>query len=144
MLMKTVVLLVDDEEQFVETLAQRLRTRGFEVGVASNGDDAISYVEGHDVDVVILDVLMPGRDGIETLREIKRIRPNSEVMMLTGHGSVDSAIMGMKLGAYDYLMKPTDTLELVEKINRARSRKAEHEDRIRQAEVDRLVKTRGW
>ncbi len=144
MLMKTVVLLVDDEEQFVDTLAQRLRTRGFDVDVASNGDDAISYVEAHDVDVVVLDVLMPGRDGIETLREIKRINPNVEVMMLTGHGSVDSAITGMKLGAYDYLMKPTDTLELVEKINKARSRKAEHEDRIRQAEVDRLVKTRGW
>ena len=75
MLMKTVVLLVDDEEQFVDTLAQRLRTRGFDVDVASNGDDAISYVEAHDVDVVVLDVLMPGRDGIETLREMKHHQP---------------------------------------------------------------------
>ncbi|MEW6351702.1 MAG: response regulator [Thermodesulfobacteriota bacterium] len=142
--MSTKVLLVDDEEQFAEVLAQRLETRGFSVKTAFNGADAIAFVEAHDIDVVILDVVMPGMDGIETLRELKRARPITEVIMLTGHGTVETAIQGMKLGAYDYLMKPTDTSELVEKIQAAHTRKKEHEDRIRQAEVDRLVKTRGW
>lgn len=142
--MNAKVLLVDDEEQFVEVLAQRLQTRGFHVETTFNGDDAIQLIGQHDVDVVILDVLMPGRDGIEVLREIKRIKPLIEVIMLTGHGTVDTAISGMKLGAYDYLMKPTDTSELVEKITKSFQRKTEQEERIRQAEVDRLVKTRGW
>ena len=142
--MSTKVLLVDDEEQFVDVLAQRLQARGFQVNTAFNGDDAIAFVDDHDVDVVILDVLMPGRDGIDTLREIKRMRPITEVIMLTGHATVETAIQGMKLGAYDYLMKPTDTAELVEKMTKARQRKKEQEDRISQAEVDRLVKTRGW
>jgi two-component system, OmpR family, response regulator CpxR len=142
--MSTKVLLVDDEEQFVDVLAQRLQTRGFTVSTAFNGDDAIALVEEHDVDVVILDVQMPGRNGIEALQEIKRIRPITEVIMLTGHGTVETAIQGMKLGAYDYLMKPTDTTELVEKITKAQQRKKDQEDRIRQAEVERLIKTRGW
>ncbi|MBI5572489.1 MAG: response regulator [Desulfomonile tiedjei] len=138
------VLLVDDEEQFVEVLAQRLQARNCHVESAFNGDDAIEFINAHEVDVVVLDVLMPGRDGIETLREIKRIKPLVEVIMLTGHGTVETAIQGMKLGAYDYLMKPTDTTELVDKITKAHQRKKDQEDRIRQAEVDRLVKTRGW
>jgi DNA-binding NtrC family response regulator len=142
--MTTRILLVDDEEQFVEVLAQRLETRGFHVDSRFNGDDAIEFVSAHDLDVLVLDVLMPGRDGIETLREIKRIKPIIEVIMLTGHGTVETAIEGMKLGAYDYLMKPTDTTELVEKITKAMQRKTEQEERIRQAEVDRLVRRRGW
>ena len=142
--MKIKVLLVDDEEQFVDVLAQRLEGRGFQVNTAFNGDDAIAFVEEHDVDVVILDVLMPGRNGIDTLQEIKRMRPITEVIMLTGHATVETAIQGMKLGAYDYLMKPTDTAELVDKITKAQQRKKDQEDRIRQAEVERLIKTRGW
>jgi two-component system, OmpR family, response regulator CpxR len=142
--MNVKALLVDDEEEFVEVLAQRLQSRGFHVDTALSGDDAIAFLEQNDADVVILDVLMPGRNGIDTLREIKRLRPITEVIMLTGHGTVDTAIQGMKLGAYDFLMKPTDTGELVEKMTKARQKKQEHEDRIRQAEVDRLVKTRGW
>jgi two-component system, OmpR family, response regulator CpxR len=142
--MSTKVLLVDDEEQFVEVLAQRLETRDFKVNSVFNGDDAIEFVNSQEVDVVVLDVLMPGRDGLETLREIKRIKPLVEVVMLTGHATVQTAIEGMKLGAYDFLMKPTDTSELVEKLNKAYERKKEHEDKIRQAEVERLVRTRGW
>jgi len=142
--MSTKVLLVDDEEEFVDVLSQRLEARGFAVNTAFNGDEAIAAIEEHDVDVVILDVQMPGRNGIDTLQEIKRLRPITEVIILTGHGTVETAIQGMKLGSYDYLMKPTNTEELVDKINRGHQRKKDQEDRIRQAEVDRLVKTRGW
>jgi two-component system, OmpR family, response regulator CpxR len=142
--MMTKVLLVDDEEEFAEVLAQRLTTRGFSVSTVFNGDDALAFIQEQDVDVVLLDILMPGRDGMSTLREMKQIKPIIEVLMLTGHGTVQTAIDGMKLGAYDYLMKPTDTTELVDKITKAHKRKKDQEDRIRQAEVDRLVKTRGW
>lgn len=138
------ILLVDDEKEFVETLAERLAARDFEVHTALSGDEGIAWIQEHEIDVVILDVLMPGKDGIQTLKEIKQIKPILEVMMLTGHGTIETAIQGMRLGAYDYLMKPTDMTELVEKINKAAGRKQEHEERIRQAEIDRIVKTRGW
>jgi two-component system, OmpR family, response regulator CpxR len=138
------VLLVDDEEQFVETLAQRLEVRDFSVSTADSGDAALGWLADHETDVIILDVLMPGKDGIQTLREIKRNNPLVEVIMLTGHATVETAIEGMKLGAFDYLMKPTDTNELVDKITRAHRRKSEQEERIRKAGIDNIVKTRGW
>ncbi len=142
--MKARILLVDDEEKFVEALAERLETRGLEASTASSGDEAISRMEGKDFDVVILDVLMPGKDGIDTLKEIKKLRPLTEVIMLTGNATVETAINGMKLGAYDYLMKPTETKDLVEKISSAYKRKTEQEARIRQAEIDRIAKSKGW
>ncbi|MDH3558078.1 MAG: response regulator [Syntrophobacteria bacterium] len=136
--MKIRVLLVDDEEQFVETLAERLAMRDYDVTTSLSGDDALEQVRGYNFDVVVLDVLMPGVDGIETLREIKQIKPLTEVIMLTGHATVETAIEGMKLGAYDYLMKPCETEELITKINKAQERKAEHEERIREAKVKKL------
>ena len=142
--MKVRVLLVDDEEQFVETLALRLEARDFVVATAFNGDQALDYLKGKDVDVVVLDVLMPGLSGIDTLREMKKIRPLTEVIMLTGHATVETAIEGMKLGAFDYLMKPTEIEELVEKITRAQGRKAEQEERIQKATIERITQTRGF
>ncbi len=142
--MKIRVLLVDDEEQFVEVLSQRLVTRDFEVLTALSGDEALAILEKTDIDVVILDVMMPGRDGISTLKEVKIIKPLTEVVMLTGNTTVDTAITGMKLGAFDYLLKPTDTAILIEKLDKAFQRKKEHEDRIKNAEVDRIIKTRGY
>ena len=142
--MKVRVLLVDDEEQFVETLALRLEARDFAVATAFNGDQALDYLKGKDVDVVVLDVLMPGLSGIDTLREMKKIRPLTEVIMLTGHATVETAIEGMKLGAFDYLMKPTEIEELVEKIAKAQARKTEHEERIQKATIERITQTRGF
>jgi two-component system response regulator CpxR len=138
------VLLVDDEEEFVKSLAQRLEVRDFEVQALLNGDDAVSWLHEHDADVVILDVLMPGKDGIDTLKDMKQLKPLVEVIMLTGHGTVQTGIQGMKLGAYDYLMKPTDMQELVEKINAAYARKSEQEKRIQEAEIQHIMKTKGW
>ena len=142
--MKVRVLLVDDEEQFVETLAQRLEARNYAVAVAYNGDEALVQVKAKEVDVVLLDVLMPGMSGVETLREMKKLRPLTEVIMLTGHATVETAIEGMKLGAFDYLLKPTEIEDLVTKINQAYQRKAEHEGRIRQATIDKIARTRGF
>jgi DNA-binding NtrC family response regulator len=142
--MKVRVLLVDDEEQFAQTLAMRLDTRGYAVATAFNGDQALKHLKAKEADVVILDVLMPGLTGIDTLREMKKLRPLTEIIMLTGHATVETAIEGMKLGAFDYLMKPTEIDDLVEKIDKAYRRKAEHEDRIRQATIDKIAKTRGF
>lgn len=141
--MKVRLLLVDDEDQFVEVLAERLEARNLDVRTACSGDEAIAKLQEQESDVVILDVLMPGKDGLETLKEIKQIRPIVEVIMLTGHATVETAIEGMRLGAYDYLMKPSETEDLVKKISKAYHRKAEHEGRIRQAEKDKIVNAAG-
>jgi DNA-binding NtrC family response regulator len=142
--MKIKVLLVDDEKEFIETLAERLAVRDFYVKTAFNGDEALSKIKEENFDVVILDVLMPGKNGIETLREIKTLKPLVKVIMLTGHATVETAIDGMKAGAYDYLLKPTDTNDLVGKITKAYNIKAEHEERIRKAEINKIIENRGW
>jgi len=138
------VLLVDDEEQFVDVLAKRLENKGLAVHKAYNGDQCLDFIKDNDVDVIILDVLMPGKDGMQVLREVKQLKPLVEVIMLTGHATVETAIEGMKLGAHDYLMKPTDIEDLVTKIEKAYQRKAEQEERIRKAEINGIVKTKGW
>ena len=142
--MKTTVLLVDDEKDFIESLSQRLEIREFDVKTAFSGDDAIDIICRQDVDVVVLDIVMPGKDGIETLKEVKAMKPLVQVIMLTGHATVETAIEGMKLGAYDYLMKPTRMADLLDKINGAHNLKSAHEERIRKAEIENIIKRRGW
>lgn len=130
------LLLVDDEEMFLEYLSKRLIRRNHNVTTCLSGEEALKEISDHDFDVVVLDIFMPGINGIETLREIKRLKPLTEVIMLTGHASQETGIEGMKLGAYDYLRKPCDIRELVSKINKAFEKKVEHERRIRLATVD--------
>ncbi|MBU2631091.1 MAG: response regulator, partial [Proteobacteria bacterium] len=137
--MKAKVLLVDDEKEFVETLAQRLELRDLSVTTVYSGESAIAISEKIDFDAIILDVLMPEMTGIEVLKEIKKIKPLTPIIMLTGEATVENAIQGMKLGAFDFLMKPTDTDLLVEKINQAYALKQSHEERIRQAEIENIL-----
>ena len=137
--MKTRVLLVDDEEEFVQALSERLKIRDYDVTISLTGEDAIEKIKHYNFDVVILDVLMPRMDGIDALKMIKRMKPLIEVIMLTGHATVETAIEGMKLGANDYLMKPCETEDLVLKINRAYDKKTEHEERIREAKVKEII-----
>jgi DNA-binding NtrC family response regulator len=139
----TKVLLVDDEKDFIEMLSLRLKEVGEKITVAYSGQEALDTLEKADIDVVILDIKMPGMDGIETLREIKKQFPLVEVIMLTGHGSTETAVEGMKLGAFDYLMKPADFDDLTLKLEGARKRKDEQEDRIRKAEAKLLVRKSG-
>ena len=117
------VLVVDDELDFLETIVKRLQTRKIAVTGVDSGVKALSIIDDKDFDVVILDVKMPGLDGIETLREIKKKKPLLEVIMLTGHASVESGIQGMQLGAFDYVMKPVALDELLEKMRQAYERK---------------------
>jgi DNA-binding NtrC family response regulator len=117
------LLLVDDEDDFRTTLANRLRKRHLEVRDVENGLKAIETVKETPFDIAVIDVKMPGMDGLETLRQIKQINPLIEVIMLTGHASVESGIEGMRSGAFDYLMKPCDINDLVQKIEDAFQRK---------------------
>jgi DNA-binding NtrC family response regulator len=134
------IMLVDDEEDFVEMLSLRLKETGENVVAAYNGQECLDTLEKTEIDVIILDVKMPGMDGIETLQEIKKRHPLVEVIMLTGHGTIDSAVKGMKLGAYDYLFKPADFDDLTIKLNKARRRRHDQMERIRQAESDMLLR----
>ena len=133
--MKARLLLVDDEEQFVEALSERLAIRDYDVTTSLTGENAIEKITNYNFDVVILDVRLPGIDGSQVLREIKSLKPLTEVIMLTGHGTVEMAIEGMKLGAFYFLMKPCETEDLTAKIDKAHDRKAEQEDRIRAAKI---------
>lgn len=126
------LLLVDDESDFLGTLLKRMKRRQVDVNGVGSGEAALAWLETHDTDVVILDVRMPGMDGVETLREIKKRHPLMEVIMLTGHASMDVAIEGMEMGAFDYLMKPMDMDELLYKAEDAFKKKTIHEGRIRQ------------
>jgi DNA-binding NtrC family response regulator len=131
------LLIVDDEEEFRDITSKRLAKKGIKVKTAEGGEKALEILEHSQTDVVLLDVKMPGMDGIETLRRIRAMKPLVEVVLLTGHASVDSGIEGMKLGAFDYLMKPIDLEPLMEKLTDAYERKRLHQERIEQAEIKR-------
>jgi len=133
------VLIVDDEERFRMTLGKRLTERQLDVSSVGSGLDAIEEVKQKLYDVIILDVKMPGLDGNATLAEIKKLNPGIEVILLTGHASVDSAVEGMRVGAYDYLLKPCEIEQLMEKIEGAYEVKASRDERLRKAEIRRLV-----
>ena len=138
-MLKPRLLIVDDEERFRTTLAKRLLERDLEVETVGSGMEALEAIKKKLFDVVLLDVKMPGLDGIETLAEIKKINPGIEVVMLTGHASVESAVDGMRLGAYDYLMKPCEIDHLIVTIDGAYEVKASRDERLRQAEVRKLI-----
>ena len=117
------ILIVDDEEDLVSTMAERLALRGFQVETATRATDALRHVSEEDFSVLILDVRMPGIGGLKLMAEIKRKQPDLPVILFTGHGSVADAERGLREGAFDYLMKPIDLDELIEKIRNAEGRK---------------------
>ena len=129
--MPITVLIVDDEKDFREALCGRLRVRRFNVLAADSGEAALRVLREHPVDVVVLDVRMPGMSGIATTRAIKHSYPLVEIILLTGHGSLDASLEGMALGAFDYLLKPARIDELVYKVQDAYSRKTDQEEKIR-------------
>jgi DNA-binding NtrC family response regulator len=117
------VLLVDDETIFTKNMSKLLKNRGYRVSAVNSGDGAIRELEQGAFDVIVLDLKMPGMDGITTLKEIMKLGLFTETLILTGHGSIDTALEAMKLGAYDYLTKPCEMEELVTKIEAAREKK---------------------
>jgi DNA-binding NtrC family response regulator len=125
------VLFVDDEVDFLDTLLKRMKKRRVRVSGAKSGDEALEWLSGNSADVVVLDVRMPGMDGIETLKAIKKLNPLIEIIMLTGHANLEVAREGMELGAFDYLMKPVDIDELLYKVQDAYRKKAIQEQKIK-------------
>ena len=128
------VLLVDDERDFLEVLTRRLSKRDVNVDGVSSGEAALQYLQERPIDVAVLDVRMPGMDGITVLREIKKLNPLIEVIMLTGHASLEVALEGMRSGAFDYLMKPAEIDELLYKIQDAHRAKTIQEEKITRLE----------
>lgn len=133
------VLLVDDERDFADLLAERLEARGFAVQTAYDGEEALRLAAGSDVDVAVLDVNLPGMDGLAVLRELKLVRPQAEALMLTGQNDLATAVAGMKLGATDYLVKPVPIERLVEAIARAQERRRERQEGLRMAETAKMA-----
>lgn len=133
------VLLVDDERDFADLLAQRLQTRGFKVQTAYDGEEALRLAAGQELDVAVLDVNLPGMDGLALLGELKKLRPHAEALMLTGQNDLATAVAGMKLGATDYLVKPVPIERLAEAILRAQDRREERLEASRMAETAKMA-----
>ena len=121
------ILLIDDEEEFISTLAERLELRGYLCKTAGDGQSGILMIEKETFDIAILDLMMPGLNGLNTLKQIKKINPDLPVILLTGHGSTKDGMEGMRIGAFDFLIKPLDIYALIDKIKLAVESKAPQE-----------------
>jgi two-component system response regulator RegA len=138
------VLLVDDEVEFVETLAERMRARGLEVDYTHSGDSAIEKVAQKSYDAIVLDLAMPGMDGMETLRHLLANHPDLQIILLTGQGTIQAAVEATKLGAKDFLEKPTDIEQLIEKIRAARAKRLRLAEQRSADEIKDILSRRGW
>ena len=138
------VLLVDDEVIFVQTLAERMQARGLDVEYVTNGEDAVQRVKTKNYDAVVLDLAMPGLDGIETLKLMLEDRPDLQIMLLTGQATVSKAVEATKLGAVDVFEKPTDIETLVVQIRQARATRVALEEQRSLEEIERIMSSKGW
>lgn len=138
------VLLVDDEQDFLDLLSARLEVRGMKVTTASDGYKALQCIEEKPFDIIVIDLSMPGMDGIETMKAIKENHPEAEMIMLTGHATLRSGIEAMKLGAEDYLEKPADIDLLIDKIHKAQYRRLKKLEEDSSEDLQKILKSRGW
>ncbi|OQX22563.1 MAG: two-component system response regulator [Desulfobacteraceae bacterium IS3] len=138
------VLLVDDEHDFVETLAERMRSRGMEVSATTSPIDALKKTETENYDAIILDLMMPEMDGLETLRILKEKNPDLQVILLTGQATVEKGVEAMKLGAMDLMEKPADLKALTEKIRKAQARKMIIVEKKTEDRIKTIIGGKGW
>ncbi len=141
---KTRVLIVDDEQDFATALVERMQTRDLEAQAVFSGDEAVELVKAHHFDAVVLDLSMPGMDGIQTLKGMLAINADLQVIILTGHASVSSGVEAVKQGAFEFLEKPVKLDELVGKIDEAKSLGSSLSDTKMNDMIDEIVKRRGW
>ena len=138
------VLLVDDEEEFIKTLAERLEMRGLKVTGATRGEEAVDLADKQTFDAIVIDLAMPGMDGLETLKRIKESHPDAEIIMLSGQGTVKTSIEAMKLGAEDFLEKPVDMNELLTKIREMKDKRILVLEKKSMDEIDNILKSKSW
>ena len=138
------VLLVDDEPEFLAVLSERMTARGIDVNTADSAQGAIEAVSKGDFDAVVLDLMMPGMDGIETMKAIKQKHPDVQVILLTGHATLEKGIEAMKLGAMDFLEKPADIEALTEKIHKAQAQKMVIFEKQVEDKMKQIINARGW
>lgn len=138
------VLLVDDEEQFLNVFSERLKTRGLKIDTATSGEEAVKKSKGKNLDAIILDLAMPGMDGLETLKKLKSENPDLQVIMLTGHGSLETGIEAMKEGAFDFIEKPVDISKIMEKIGEAKHKKIVLFEKKIEEHVSDILQKKGW
>ena len=142
--LKAKVLLVDDEEDFLSTLAERLETRGLKVNTVTSGEQAVARAGEEGFDLIVLDLAMPGMDGLETLKRIKAKQPDAEIIILSGQGSIKTSIEAMKLGAEDFLQKPVNISELLDKISEAKDKRMLVLQSKSIKEIEKILHTKGW
>lgn len=139
-----VVLLVDDEVEFTSALAERLELRGIDADTAADGTTALTQAEQRRYDAIVLDLAMPGMNGIDTLKGLLAINPDLQVILLTGRGTMEQAVAAMKLGALDFLEKPIDIAKLVARIDDAATKRASLDDLRIEEKMDDILRKKGW
>lgn len=138
------VLLVDDEEDFIKSLSSRLEVRGLKVSTSTRGEDALDLAHNQQFDVIVLDLSMPGMDGLEVLKKMKADNPDTEIIMLSGHGTIKASTEAIKLGAEDFLEKPLDFNKLLEKINEAKEKRVLVLHKQSKEEIKEILKSKAW
>ena len=141
---KANVLVVDDEEQFLKVFSQRLEGRGMKVDTSASGEEALSKVQDKDFDAIILDLAMPGMSGLETLKRIRNENPDLQIIILTGHGSIEKGVEAIKEGAVDFLEKPADVNKVMEKISEAKRKKIVLVEKKHENHVKEILQSKGW
>jgi len=138
------VLLVDDEEEFLEAMAERMRQRDMDVSTTASPADAVRMVQENPYDVIVLDLMMPEMDGLEVLKAVKEKQPDLQVILLTGHATVEKGIEAMKFGAMDFLEKPAELKVLVEKIKEARAQKMMLVEKKIEEKMKKIMHEKAW
>lgn len=138
------VLLVDDEENFINTLAERMRTRGMDVSTTTSPKEALKMIEEESFDAIVLDLLMPEMNGLETLNIMKEKNPDLQVILLTGHATVEKGIEAMKSGAMDLIEKPADLKTLTEKIHKAQAKKMILVEKRTEDKIKKIMSSKSW
>ena len=142
--LKANVLVVDDEEQFIKVFSERLKVRGLKVDTATSGEDSIKRVNGKEFDTIFMDLVMPGMDGIETLKKIRKESPEHQIIILTGHGTIDKSVEAMKEGAAGFLEKPADIEKILDTIAEAKRKTALLVEKKHEKLLKEILNSKGW
>jgi len=138
------VLLVDDEEQFLKALSQRLEGRGMKIEAATSGEDALRQAKGKDFDAIVLDLVMPGLDGLDVLKQLRQENPDLQIIMLTGHATVEKSVEAIKEGAVELLEKPVNMDKLLKRIGEAQRQRVILVEKKAEARVKDILNSKGW